>query len=72
MPLLADYTKGSPEIKDALESLKSKSIPLLAIFPADRPNKPIVLRDLITKQQLLNAIQQAGPSKGGPKLTASR
>ena len=72
VPLLADYTKGSPEIKDALASLESKSIPLLAIFPADRPNKPIVLRDLITKQQLLNAIQQAGPSKGGPKLTASR
>jgi suppressor for copper-sensitivity B len=72
VPLLADYTKGSSEIKDTLESLESKSIPLLAIFPADRPDQPIVLRDVITKQQLLDAIQQAGPSKGGSQLTASR
>jgi suppressor for copper-sensitivity B len=71
VPLLADYTKGSPEIKDALESLQSRSIPLLAIFPADSPDKPIVLRDVITKQQLLKAIEDAGPSKNGSQLTAA-
>jgi len=74
VPLLADWTKGSQEIKDMLASLESKSIPLLAIFPADRPNEPIILRDLITKQQLLDAIKQAGPSKqsSSSELTASR
>jgi thiol:disulfide interchange protein/DsbC/DsbD-like thiol-disulfide interchange protein len=72
VPLLADYTKGSPEIKDTLESLRSKSIPLLAIFPAGDPEAPpIVLRDVITKQQLLNAIEEAGSSKGAAKLTAA-
>ena len=72
VPLLADYTNGSPEIKDMLASLQSKSIPLLAIFPADQPDQPIVLRDVITKGQLLGAIEQAGPSKTGTQLTASR
>jgi thiol:disulfide interchange protein/DsbC/DsbD-like thiol-disulfide interchange protein len=71
VPLLADWTDGSQEIKDALASLRSNSIPLLAIYPADRPNEPIILRDLVTKQQLLNAIEEAGPSKNGSKLTAS-
>ncbi len=72
VPLLADYTKESPEIKSTLELLQSRSIPLLAIFPADRPEQPIVLRDIITKQQLLDAIQEAGPSKTTTRLTAAR
>lgn len=72
VPLLADYTEGSPEIKEALNSLQSNSIPLLAIFPADRPDQPIVLRDVITQDQLLEAIEQAGPSKSASQLTAAR
>ena len=71
VPLLADYTKGSPEIKDALASLQSTSIPLLAIFPADSSKPPIVLRDVITKQQLLEAIERASPSKNASELTAA-
>jgi len=69
VPLLADWTDGSPEIKAMLESLQSKSIPVLAIFPAPRPGKsapePIILRDLITESQVLTAIKAAGPSRGG-------
>ncbi len=72
VPMLADYTKSPPEITNMLESLQSRSIPLLAIFPADRPDQPIVLRDIITQKQLLDAIEQAGPSKEGSQLTASR
>ncbi|MFM9196369.1 MAG: thioredoxin family protein, partial [Planctomycetia bacterium] len=60
VPLLADWTDGSPEIKLMLESLQSKSIPVLAVFPparaGDRPPEPIVLRDLITETQVLSAI----------------
>jgi len=70
VPLLADWTDGSPEIKAMLESLQSKSIPVLAVFPAtragDRPAAPIVLRDLITEAQVLSAIREAGPSRVGP------
>jgi len=70
VPLLADWTDGSPEIKLMLESLQSKSIPVLAIFPparaGDGPPAPIVLRDLITESQVLSAIREAGPSRAAP------
>lgn len=70
VPLLADWTDGSPEIKLMLESLQSKSIPVLAVFPASRPGdqppEPIVLRDLITETQVLSAIRDAGPSRAAP------
>jgi thiol:disulfide interchange protein len=66
VPMLADWTDGSPEIKQMLESLDSKSIPVLAIFPAAKPGEspppPIVLRDLITEPQVLDALERAGPS----------
>jgi thiol:disulfide interchange protein len=74
VPLLADWTEESPEIKAMLESLQSRSIPVLAVFPAGKPNEPvrdpIVLRDLITESQVLEAIKQAGPSR--PTLTDIR
>src|SRR6185369_9491321 len=41
VPLLADWTDGSPEIKEVLTSLGSRSIPVLAIYPAGRPHEPI-------------------------------
>ena len=69
VPLLADWTEESPEIKAMLESLQSKSIPVLALFPASRPGEsppePIILRDLITESQVLTAIKAAGPSRAG-------
>src|SRR5262249_55617360 len=63
VPLLADWTDGSPEIKDMLSKLESNSIPVVAIFPADRPNEAIVLRDLISQGRLLDALKKAGPSQ---------
>jgi len=69
VPVLADYTDGSEEIKQMLASLQSRSIPVLAIFPAARPDDPhpapIVLRDRITEQQVLDALASAGPSRAG-------
>ena len=66
VPVLADWTDGSTEIKVALEALQSRSIPVLAIYPAvkpgDTPSEPIVLRDLITESQVLEALEKAGPS----------
>jgi thiol:disulfide interchange protein len=63
VPLLADWTDGSQEIKEMLSALESNSIPVVAIFPADRPDEAIVLRDLITQGRLLEALRQAGPSQ---------
>jgi len=66
VPLLADWTDGSLEIKQMLESLESRSIPVLAIFPGGEPGQPlaqpIVLRDLLTESQVLEALERAGPS----------
>ncbi|MCA9172898.1 MAG: thioredoxin family protein [Planctomycetales bacterium] len=63
-PLLADWTDHSPEIRRALAELNSSSIPVLAIYPADKPDQPTVLRDLLNENMVLEAIRQAGPSKG--------
>jgi thiol:disulfide interchange protein len=63
---LADWTKPSDEIKRTLNSLGSNSIPVLAIFPAGQPERPIILRDLLGQQKVIDALKQAGPSKAGP------
>ena len=76
VPVLADWTDGSLEIKQMLEALGSKSIPVLAIFPAGTAGtlpEPIVLRDLITESQVLEAIERAGPSRSGaPAVRSAR
>ncbi len=61
-PVLADWTDMNDTIKQQLNELNSNSIPLLAIYPANRPGEVIVLRDAITQSQLLSALEKAGPS----------
>ena len=73
VPLLADWSQPSDEIKTSLEKLESNSIPVLAIYPANRPGEVIVLRDLISQRQLLEALDKAGPSKSAnPDEAAAR
>lgn len=60
VPLYADMTEHSPEMQAVLEKFGSISVPLTVIFPADRPNEPIVLRDVFTKARLLEALRDAG------------
>ena len=67
--LLADWTEPNDEIEEKLASLRSRSIPLLAIYPADRPTEPIVLKDLLTQSQVVEALQQAGPSQSDSVAT---
>ncbi|MEN6558033.1 MAG: thioredoxin family protein [Thermoguttaceae bacterium] len=63
VPMLADWTDESPMIKKALNDLGHNSIPLLAIWPADRSQKVITLPDLLLESQVLDALQKAGPSQ---------
>lgn len=63
VPLVADFTDGSAEVADMLERLGSKQIPKLAIFPANDPNRPIVLDGVYTQAQLFEALRKAGPSR---------
>jgi thiol:disulfide interchange protein len=62
--LLADWTDGDPEISRMLETLAdSKQVPVLAIFPAGRPEDRIVLLGGYTKATVLQKLEQAGPSQ---------
>ncbi len=60
--LLADWTDRNDSIKEALRTLGSQSIPLLAIYPADESREVILLPDLLTQQNVLDALDEAGPS----------
>ncbi len=62
--LLADYTDKSPEIKNMLEQFNQRSIPFLLIYPAGKPNDPIRMADTVLQSDLIDALEQAGPSRG--------
>jgi thiol:disulfide interchange protein len=63
VPLLADWTDRNDTIKQALAELNSRSIPLMAIYPADPNAEVIVLPDVLTQGTVLDALEKAGPSK---------
>ncbi|OIO03886.1 MAG: hypothetical protein AUJ49_03950 [Desulfovibrionaceae bacterium CG1_02_65_16] len=54
----ADLTEKNPEAEALLAALGSQSIPLLAIFPKNDPDRPLVLRDLFTPAQFEDALKQ--------------
>lgn len=62
----ADLTEETDETNALLEQLQSKSIPILAIYPASDPYRPYVLRDSVWQQDVLDLIKLAGPSKTSP------
>jgi suppressor for copper-sensitivity B len=59
----ADWTDSNPAIESKLAELNSRSIPVLAIYPAGKPEEVIILRDVVTQQQVLEALKKAGPSQ---------
>lgn len=65
--LKADKTYDGEET-DVIDSLlramgnASAQIPFCAIFPADDPNRPILLDGILTQDKVLAALQKAGPS----------
>jgi Tfp pilus assembly major pilin PilA len=69
--LLADWTDKNDTIKQALADLNSRSIPLLAIYPADPNAEVIVLPDLLTQGKVLEALKQAGPSRDVAQRSSS-
>ena len=70
VPLLADFTDRSPALKKTLNELGRNSIPVLAIWPAGAPHeKVIILDDVISERQLLEALEAAGPSRDAPGET---
>ena len=70
--MLADWTDQNDRIKRKLEELQSRSIPLLAIYPGSEPTNPIVLRDLVSQDKVLEALRQAGSSVPSPSIASNR
>lgn len=58
----ADMTDYPAHIKEKLIKLDSISIPVLAIYKPGDTENPIVLRDTLLEAQVLEALNQAGPS----------
>ncbi len=61
--LRADWTKNDPEVTAMLDLLNSQQVPVIAIFSATDPNRPIVFKNGYTQAMLLDALAKAGPSK---------
>lgn len=60
VPMLADWTARGPEIGSLIEKLApGGSIPLAAVFPAGRPDEPVVMLGIVTKQQVVDALAAA-------------
>ncbi|MEE2989304.1 MAG: hypothetical protein VX715_01745 [Planctomycetota bacterium] len=72
----ADKTKKSdwPEIDELLISLgnPSRQIPFYAIFPAGRPNEPILMNGVFTSPTaFIEKLREAGPETAGAETSSS-
>jgi suppressor for copper-sensitivity B len=67
VPLIADLTRYPPELLDKLKELNSISIPVLAIYPPGQPKQPIILQDILAESDVIEALEEAGPSQPAEK-----
>jgi thiol:disulfide interchange protein len=67
----ANWTEPNPELEAKLTELNSQSIPVLAIYPAGRPQDVIILRDLVSVKEVVEALEKAGPSESATKAKAT-
>jgi thiol:disulfide interchange protein len=65
--MYGDFTDYPPEIERTLKALQSNGVPVIAIFPGNRPYEPIVFRGGYTKGDLVAALRQAN---SGDRTTA--
>jgi len=56
LPLFADLTNKNEEAESLLKSLSGRSIPFFAIFSADDPQRPIIMRDIVKKKDVVRAL----------------
>ncbi len=68
IPIKADFSDESPDIAADLASFGVSGVPLNVIYPAGRPNEPIVLPTILTKNVVIDALKQAGPSQSSEPL----
>jgi len=54
--MTADITNPNTVAQELLHHLGSRSVPFLAVFPADSPKNPIIMRDLLSKDRYLGTL----------------
>jgi thiol:disulfide interchange protein/DsbC/DsbD-like thiol-disulfide interchange protein len=55
----ADWTNRNPDITKLLAKFGRSGVPLYVVFPAGRPNEPIILPEVLTTGILLDALERA-------------
>lgn len=63
IPIRADFTKRDAFIKRWLDASKRPGVPVYLIVPADSPEDALVLPQHLTTTNLLEGLNQAGPSR---------
>lgn len=63
VPVKADFTSYDKSIRDELNEYGRNGVPLNIIFPAGKPDEPIILSETLTQSAVLDALKKAGPSK---------
>ena len=71
VPMVADWTDHNDAIRAKLTELNSNSIPLMAIYPANKPGEVILLPDLLSEGTVVEALEKAGPSKAVPEASGT-
>lgn len=57
--LTADWTNGDQEITKLLKQFGRAGVPAYVLYPADSPDHPIVLPELLTQQTVLDGLKEA-------------
>ena len=55
----ADWTRRDPEIARLLRAFGRSGVPLYVLFPAGRPDQPLVLPEVITTGLVLEKLDEA-------------
>lgn len=71
--LKADYTSYAADIGKLIASFGRVGIPLYVLYPAGKPDEPVVMPELLTKDVVLQAFAEADQrAKGDDKAVAAR
>jgi suppressor for copper-sensitivity B len=68
IPMVADMTDYPPNVQSKLNELNSISIPVLAIYSGYDQDNPILLRDVLTEAQVLEALKSASSRKDSSSM----
>ena len=72
MFLKADYTTYSDDVARLLKQFNAASVPLYVVYPAGKPDAPLVLPTLLTQQIVLDTLASANGRRDAGKPLAAR